>query len=408
MSAHSFFSPSSAHRWINCPGSMAFNQQDSGSNTHADSGTASHELSARALITDMDCAMWIGESITVNNKEYAIDEERASFCQVYVDDVRRRAIGGHLFVEQKIDISDYLGEGQGGTGDACIYLPSAKRAIIEDLKYGTGEKVFAKDNPQLMLYALGLLKDFAMFGEIETVLLVICQPRLGHIDEHEISVADLKEFGVKADYAVMHARHAMKLPPDSKERDLYITPGEKQCRWCRHKPHCAKLAKVVSEEVMADFDNIAEEPPAVAVSNLDRLARMFAAVPLVEQWCRAVKEETFRLVAQGTQVMGPDGKPLKFVEGAEGKRAWDKDKLKDVEALLVGQLGPKAYAEPTLITAPAAGKLLDKKKTAATWEVFKPFIKRAAGRPVLTIGSDPRPPFSGAATSDDFDEIGAE
>jgi len=101
-------------------------------------------------------------------------------------------------------------------------------------------------------------------------------------------------------------------------------------------------------------------------------------------------------------VPGSDGQPLKFVQGKEGSRKWDEEKLADVEALLVGQLGPKAYKPHEIITAPAAGKILDKKKTAPTWALFQDYIKRGAAQPMLALGSDTRPPFSGAATSGDF------
>ena len=396
--------------WIACPGSMAFpeNHEDGGSSTFADNGTASHEWSAHCLKTGIDTGNQLGRTLKINDVLYTMDEERAQFCQVYIDDVRRRAMGGMLFVEHKVDLSDFLGEGQGGTADALIYLPATKTLICEDLKYGTGEKVYAKYgdeiNPQLGLYLLGCVQDVQMMGhEVETVTGVICQPRLHHIDEHTISVGELELFGLKASGAVMHAKHAMKNPA---EVELFVTPGEKQCRWCRHKPNCAKLAKVVSEEMMADFNNIAEQPPAVAVSDTTRLARMFTTLPLVEQWCKAVKAETYRLVAAGTAVIGPDNQPLKFVAGKEGHRAWSDPKA--AEAALLGQLGPKAYEEPSLITAPAAAKLLDKKATKNLWaEIFVPLIKKPPGRPMLALGSDPRPPVSGAAEAGDFDEIGA-
>jgi uncharacterized protein DUF2800 len=373
------------------------NREDGGSNTFADDGTASHTFAALLLEAGHSAADKIGWQTFVNDVQYGLDEARADFIQIYLDDVRRRAIGGHLFVEQHVDLSEYLGEGQGGTADAAIYKDG--HLIVEDLKYGTGEKVYAKDNPQLLLYALGLLKDFALFGDIEKVTVVICQPRLGHIDEFSISVEDLLEgFAKKASEAVYFAKLAM----DGRAKEDHRHPGNKQCRWCR-AVLCTARENFIMEQTRSDFEVIEVSPPIVP-RDTAQLSTAYSAVPLIEDWCRAVRYELGKLVAEGAQVIGSDGKPFKFVEGKQGARAWDDPKA--AEAALVGQLGPKAYTEPKILTAPAAAKLLDKKATKALWaDVFEPMIKKAPGKPVLALGSDERPPYSGTAEAGDFEEL---
>jgi len=115
------------------------------------------------------------------------------------------------------------------------------------------------------------------------------------------------------------------------------------------------------------------------------------------------------LVQANVEVIGPDDKPYKFVEGKEGARKWENDEV--AEAALLGQLGPdKAYAPRKILTAPAAAKLLDKKATKQLWaDGFAPLIVKAKGQPFLVQGSDPRPPFSGAAGADEFtDNISGE
>ena len=398
---------------------MAFPENqtsDSTPNKYADDGTCSHELASMALSQGKDCEHWLGAIINVNGTDYTIDEERADRIQGYVDDVRRRAIGAHLFVEQHVDLSEWLGEGQGGTADAAIFIPSQRLGIIEDLKDGSGEKVYASyivqpatattpevraPNPQLALYALGMLPCFNLFDFVDDFLLVIYQPKLDHIDEFKISVHDLMKFGKIAKEAVELGNRALTVAPDSLTNAGYLQPGEKQCRWCRAKARCPALAKFVQDEVRCDFDLIMAEPPPVAPTHPGKLAKAYNAVPLIEQWCIAVKAELQRLVAEGQKVIGPDGSAYKFVEGKEGARKWADDAA--AEAALVGQLGPKAYTEPKLLTAPAASKLLDKKATKQMWkDVFEPIITRPRGQPILALGSDPRPAFVGVATAEDF------
>jgi hypothetical protein len=378
---------------------MAFaeNQTEGESSTFADDGTASHHWAALCLDQKRDAEFFISAQLEYSSKIYEMDETRASFIQQYLDDVRRRAIGGSLYVEYGVQIPE-LGEDQGGTADALIHLNN--HLIVEDLKYGTGEKVYAKDNPQLMLYLLGALHDMALLGEkIEKFTGVICQPRLGHIDEHTWTLAELQDFGRKAQLAAEHAGRAMV-----EFNPALLSPGEKQCRWCRAKAACPTLAKFVANEVRCDFETIEAGAAPTAPADHVILARAKLAVPLVRDWCNAVDSKVAELVTAGEKVIGPDGLPYKFVQGEEGKRAWTDETA--AEQALLGQLPPeKAYAPRKVITAPQAAKLLDKKRTAQLWEdIFKPLIKRASGKPLLALGSDPRMPFSGAADSSEFEE----
>ena len=416
MTGHALFSPSASSRWIPCPGSMGFpeNLKSNDSNTFADNGTASHEWSAHALINGCDAEVYLGAVIALNEVAYVMDEERAAFVQVYLDDVRRRAIGGMLFVEHYVDISHILGEGQGGTADAMIFQPAAKNLIVEDLKYGTGEKIFAQAdgeiNPQLGLYLLGALADAEMLGyEVETVTGIICQPRLYHIDGYTITVAELRAFGAKAAASVAMAGNAMIVAPDSLTMAGYLHPGEKQCRWCRAKTRCPAIARFVADEVRCDFETIEAGAAPMPPVDTAGVAKAYLAIGLIQSWCNAVRARMHELVQANVEVIGPDDKPYKFVEGKEGARKWENDEV--AEAALLGQLGPdKAYAPRKILTAPAAAKLLDKKATKQLWaDGFAPLIVKAKGQPFLVQGSDPRPPFSGAAGADEFtDNISGE
>jgi len=435
-SEHSVFAFSASPRWISCAGSMAYpenTEEGVDGGVYADEGTAAHTLAAVLLKSKsgMTAEDWIGKVIRGGKREFEITEEFAGHVQTYVDDVQCRAIGGYLMIEQRVTLEGIEGfdETNYGTSDAIIALPRIDHpyGIVEDLKFGMGEKVYAWENGradlesfsmmgpdgydvipnyQLMMYALACLADIRLLiDDPKYILIVINQPRLGHISELRVPIAVLERFAVFAADALSKSMLAMSLGVKEVEAkaEQYLNPGEKQCRWCRALARCPAAAAKVQKELSADFDTIETDLPAVAVDP-KRLAKAMAAVPFVSDWCRAVMLKANELVAAGTAIIGPDGKPYKFVEGKLGDRKWADEKA--AEAALTGVLGDNAYQPKKILTASGAAKVLDKKKTAETWkDVFVPLIKRAAGKPMLVMGSDPRAPFSPAAESDEFEDV---
>jgi hypothetical protein len=389
VTSHSTFSPSKAHMWMHCTAALTqpANQVDGGSSTFADEGTASHYWAGLCLQNGKDAAFYLGVDIEINGAIYTMDQTRADFVQMYLDEVRRRAIGGSLFVEYRIDLPE-LGEDEGGTMDAGVVRGHSLTGV--DLKYGTGEKVFASYdgviNPQLGLYLCGLLRDAQLMGyNIKTVTGVISQPRLGHLDEHTIPVEDLEAFYRKAIAAV----HETRTKPT-------FRPGEKTCRWCRVADCKARVA-YLQEQTKLDFEDVST--PVLPAASAD-LAKLYAALPMVETWAKSVREEMHKRINDGQQIIGSDGKPYKFVEGKQGARSWADPA--QAELFLLAQVGPdKAYQPQKVITAPQASKIVPKQM----WkETFEPMVRKLPGKPILVVGSDPRTPYIGAAVTDDFEE----
>ena len=121
-----------------------------------------------------------------------------------------------------------------------------------------------------------------MFDTIQDFLLVVYQPKLGHVDEFKISVETLFTFGRKAKIAVEQARAAMASGVSGLTTAGYLSPGKKQCRWCRAAARCPALAQFVQDEVGAEFETINAEPP-VLPGTMERIVKAYEAVPLIEQ-----------------------------------------------------------------------------------------------------------------------------
>lgn len=139
--AHAELSPSSAARWMTCPGSVALCRgiEDKGSR-YADEGTAAHELAERILKGEDGAALVGGmaENGLPFTAEMLVDVRK------YTDYVQNlvETTGGTLFVEEKLPLDHITGEtGARGTADAVVITDD--EIIVIDLKFGMGEKVDA-------------------------------------------------------------------------------------------------------------------------------------------------------------------------------------------------------------------------------------------------------------------------
>lgn len=222
---HSQLAPSRAAQWVNCPGSIAMQNQcpKPSESIAAREGTAAHwlaeyVLTGRGTLTDAGSKAPNGVEVT--------DEMRQA-VSIYTKGILSRFKPEVLRVEEKITAPMIHAECW-GTLDLSAYDADTNTLLIDDLKYGFG-KVDARENWQLICYAAGKLQG----AESCKVRFEIWQPRLSDKPSvWEIHAADLRPYINKLHTA---AHEALSDSPKLKTGN--------HCVYCSARAACPAISK---------------------------------------------------------------------------------------------------------------------------------------------------------------------
>ena len=376
MSTHAFLPPSASHRWLACPPSAKLCAKIADqSSEYAKQGTDAHSLCAylieKALGRDVSDPT---ESLGYYDQEMQrCAEGYAAFVMEEYGKARQSCGDAEVMVEQKVDFSRWV---KGGSGTADCIILSDGTAEVVDFKYGLGIMVSAESeehggNPQLMCYCLGVLEMFDGIYDIETVKMVIYQPRRENISIYTMSKAELLRWA--EDVLAPTALLAMEGKGEFKAGD--------HCQFCKVKATCRKRAEYNLELAKYDF----EMPDELEDYEIDAI---LMKVDQLTAWASDVKE-----YALNQAILGVDYGHFKVVEGRSNRKYTSEEDV----AQAVESAGYDPY-EKKLLGITAMTSLLGKKKFE---ELLGGMVYKPPGKPTLVSKSDKRPAMK---NTDDFKE----
>ena len=399
---HALLSPSGAKKWLTCSASLACEKDiPSTSGKSAVTGTACHTIAEvhlnqyikgtalplerevgayvldegkgqiKALISPMKGAVLITAGMIEQVRKYT------DYCKAIID------VATYAKLEMRVNLTEVLHPGYEGvetfgTADLVAVQELANTdehmLTIGDLKTGR-HRVEAKENKQLMLYALGVYRRLKRRYNITVVRLVIFQPYAGGASEWDISVEGLELFAKFAQKRALLALDAyFRGKKNLKASDF--RPSVDGCQWCRFSEQCAARTKtvnsVLTEELEDDF--ALELTPEQLVAEYEKL-------PLLRQHIDKVEKAMAATLHSGKKVPG-----YKLVEGRPGNRAW-----KDAEAVYE-KYGYK-LTKDVLMTPTEAVKVIPE-------EELKDFITRKPGAPCVATVDDKRPEWNQVTEED--------
>ena len=394
MSSHARLSPSSAHRWMACPGSIREESKyENVSGPAAIDGTHSHTLLEKCInigLMDADC--FVGETLKDEDGEFIVDSDRAGRVQIAIDYIRERfaelttpEVSPKVLSENKVDAGKWFNR-KDVTGTVDVQIIT--NGIIEIIDYKDGvNPVDVEGNMQLVLYAIGALDVGTVHPTV--VRMTIIQPKkqfkkMDPISTWEITTNELFDICSKIKTAAL----ATDKP------DAPLIPGD-HCKYCRHKI-CSVRAQQAMEKSGISFDKIdvvqevADKEPTELTDN--QIKEILEAAPLMKQMIEAVEAEALNRLKAGKTING-----FKIVHG-RGSRSWSFDEEEMVEKLK--KMGiPKTSIYTTKLVSPAQVEKLKWYKRDGSQKqlsdrqlarIDKEFISKNQGKLTVVSESDHR------------------
>lgn len=371
---HARFSPSAAKRLINCPPSLVlgeqFNEEES---QYAAEGSAGHALAEYLIKKHLKKRVRRPVSDYYNDDLLEAVDDYVSYCIGEIEDAKRECPDPFFAVEQRVDASNYVADCF-GTADMVVMTDQVIHVI--DLKLGKGVPVYAEENPQLMIYGLGLLEIAEMLYDPKIVRLTIYQPRLNNSSTWDIDPAALKAWGED----VLRPRGAMALMGSGDFK------AGSWCRFCKARNQCRARADEFLKLAQMEF-----RPPAL-LSDAE-ISEVLKVADELSKWA----SDVYTFAQDQAIIHGKEWTGFKLVEGRSNRKY-----TSDAEVAQAAETaGYSDIYKKSIIGVTEMERLMGKAEFA---RIIGPLVYKPQGKVTLVPESDKREAINKTTAAAEFTE----
>ena len=275
---HAPLAPSSAYRWVHCPGSVPLTLQypDTGGTDAAGEGTQAHAIAAERLR---------------GNEAPAPNAEMDRAVAAYVRDVGQ--VAGHAVVEKRLEMPA-IHPDNWGTCDALKRDNEGRIAYLWDFKYGHGF-VDAFENWQLLEYAVGVTDRIGPDAPTWSFVLTVVQPRAYH---HE---GPVRRWRLSASELQRYARKLREAAEEAMGNNPRTVPGP-YCKHCpaRHACKALRLTTLDTVDMLADATPVDLSPDGLGLE----LGLLTRAAEQLEARLAGLQAQALAAIQSGAIVPG--------------------------------------------------------------------------------------------------------
>lgn len=352
MKTHSLISPSNFERRMLCPGSMdAEKDLPYKTSIHAETGTMLHDR-VNQLITNSANKSWI-EGLT-SEQEIAVVNAAA-----YYNNLKNTCFEVVKEIHEETFSLKFLMDGMQGTADSVLILYDKETNTCQihviDYKFGVGVAVKARDNYQLLLYAIGVY----MHPEISNVVRYKCnlgsnqQPfrfTTAHLHIVQPYLQNSRWDLTPEELTSLVTGSRMQLIKqaivNANEPSAMRIPSTKACQFCKAKPTCYALNAMLPAVDKSGDKNLIEAK--VRLLTDDEIASIYERKDIINMYLKSLEEYIKERLLKG-EFANYQLRPKL------SNRRWNVE----AEEYLADKLGDNAYeVTKKLITIGKAEKIL--------------------------------------------------
>ncbi len=260
-------SPSSFHRYADCPGAF-----------HLEQTIPSGVPSAAANLGTLVHAHLAGEEVELDAEGMEIAER----CREQYLEIAQEIIGTEPITSTVVEERLWFGSQWSGAIDRIDFF--GESALLVDYKTGRGEVEDASANLQTRAYAVLVAENYK---SVRTVYAAVIQP---HAGAPTITVYDENDLAQAREQ--IESIIASTLEPDAPRR-----PSPSACKYCKGLANCPEAAGETKALATRSVSDVPALPPL-------ELGQLLTASAVVEDFIAAIKDEAKARLKAGKEVHG--------------------------------------------------------------------------------------------------------